>query len=55
MFAWEVLHVSSLPDEAMPHADSIFIGPGEDTFPQFLNDFKRKAPKPIYVNSKTKY
>jgi len=32
------LHVSSLPDEAMAHADTIFIGPGEDIFPQFLND-----------------
>src|SRR5687767_7858709 len=27
------LHVTSLPDEAMPYADTIFIGPGEDTFP----------------------
>src|SRR5215218_1879074 len=24
------LHVSSLPEEARQHADSIFIGPGED-------------------------
>ena len=32
------LHVTSLPDEAAPHADTIFIGPGEDTFPQFLQD-----------------
>ncbi len=32
------LHVTSLPDEAAPHADTIFIGPGEDTFPQFLRD-----------------
>ena len=30
------LHVSSLPEESRQHADSIFIGPGEDTFPQFL-------------------
>ncbi|HEX2615939.1 MAG TPA: cobalamin-dependent protein, partial [Flavobacteriales bacterium] len=30
------LHVTSLPDEAAPHADSIFLGPGEHTFPQFL-------------------
>nr|GFD57711.1 hypothetical protein [Tanacetum cinerariifolium] len=27
------LHVTSLPDEAAPHADSIFLGPGEETFP----------------------
>lgn len=46
------LHVSSLPDEAMPHADSIFIGPGEDTFPQFLEDFRNRRPKKIYLNQK---
>jgi radical SAM superfamily enzyme YgiQ (UPF0313 family) len=44
------LHVSSLPDEAMPHADSIFIGPGEDTFPQFLQDFREKRAQKIYTN-----
>jgi radical SAM superfamily enzyme YgiQ (UPF0313 family) len=27
------LHVTSLPDEAAEHADTIFIGPGEHTFP----------------------
>src|SRR5918998_1033052 len=32
------LHVTSLPEEAARHADTIFIGPGEDTFPQFLRD-----------------
>src|ERR1700730_1942840 len=34
------LHVTSLPDEAEPHADTIFLGPGEDTWPQFLEDFR---------------
>ena len=34
------LHVTSLPDEAAPHADAIFLGPGEQTFPQFLADFR---------------
>src|SRR5262249_8119639 len=33
------LHVTSLPDEAMQHADAIFTGPGEDTWPRFLSDF----------------
>src|SRR5262249_9373462 len=32
------LHVTSLPDEAAVHADTIFLGPGEDTWPQFLSD-----------------
>ena len=34
------LHVTSLPDEAAQHADAIFLGPGEQTFPQFLADFR---------------
>jgi radical SAM superfamily enzyme YgiQ (UPF0313 family) len=34
------LHVTSLPDEAALHADTIFLGPGEDTWPQFLADFR---------------
>ena len=30
------LHVTSLPEEAQQHADTIFIGPGEDIWPAFL-------------------
>ena len=46
------LHVTSLPEEALLHADSIFIGPGEDIFPQFLSDFRNRCPKKIYINAK---
>jgi len=42
------LHVTSLPDEAARHADTIFIGPGEDTWPQFLADFARGCQAPLY-------
>jgi radical SAM superfamily enzyme YgiQ (UPF0313 family) len=42
------LHVTSLPDEAAQHADSIFLGPGEDTWPQFLADFRAKRPQKRY-------
>jgi radical SAM superfamily enzyme YgiQ (UPF0313 family) len=45
------LHVSSLPEEAMAHADSIFIGPGEDIFPRFLHDFRKGSPQPVYRNA----
>src|SRR5919206_3972457 len=38
------LHVTSLPEEAALHADSIFLGPGEDTWPQFLTDFRTGRP-----------
>src|SRR5919199_5872945 len=44
------LHVTSLPDEAAAHADTIFLGPGEDTWPQFLADFRRGQPAPRYVS-----
>ena len=45
------LHVTSLPDEASQHADSIFIGPGEETFPQFLKDFRIGNPKKTYSSN----
>jgi radical SAM superfamily enzyme YgiQ (UPF0313 family) len=45
------LHVTSLPDEAAPHADTIFIGPGEHTFPQFLRDFAAGTPQRRYESA----
>lgn len=45
------LHVTSLPEEAAQHADSIFLGPGEDTFPQFLKDFKSGCTKSRYTST----
>ena len=38
------LHVTSLPDEAARHADTIFLGPGEDTWPAFLADLRAGRP-----------
>jgi radical SAM superfamily enzyme YgiQ (UPF0313 family) len=45
------LHVTSLPDEAAPHADSIFLGPGEHTFPQFLRDLRAGHPAKRYSSA----
>jgi radical SAM superfamily enzyme YgiQ (UPF0313 family) len=45
------LHVTSLPDEAMQYADTIFIGPGEDIWPEFLKDYQAKRPKKVYVST----
>jgi radical SAM superfamily enzyme YgiQ (UPF0313 family) len=42
------LHVTSLPQEAARHADTIFLGPGEDTWPAFLDDFRAGRPRKIY-------
>ncbi len=33
-------HVTLLPDEAQEHADAIFVGEAEKTWPQFLIDFE---------------
>nr|WP_295929017.1 radical SAM protein [uncultured Dyadobacter sp.] len=44
------LHVTSLPHEARVHADTIFIGPGEDTFPKFLLDFRNGTPQQVYTS-----
>jgi radical SAM superfamily enzyme YgiQ (UPF0313 family) len=53
------LHVTSLPEEAAAHADAIFLGPGEQTFPRFLEDWsagrvQRRRPAqatPRYVST----
>src|SRR4029450_8995047 len=45
------LHVTSLPEEAAPLADAIFLGPGEQTFPQFLADFRAGPPPPRSVST----
>ena len=42
------LHVTAMPDEAAQHADTIFLGPGDDTWPAFLRDFRSWHPWPRY-------
>src|SRR4051812_28001741 len=42
------LHVTSLPEEAAAHADTIFLGPGEDIWPAFLKDYRMGQPSRIY-------
>ncbi len=46
------LHVTALPDEASQHADTIFLGPGEETWPQFLADFRNGTPGKMYQSQK---
>jgi len=45
------LHVTSLPEEAMPHAHSIFLGPGEECWPRFLKDYKVGRAQKIYSST----
>jgi len=41
-------HASALPTEAKLHADSVFIGEAEDTWPRFLKDFENGRFEPFY-------
>lgn len=45
------LHVTSCPEEAALHADTIFLGPGEDTWPTFLRDLRRGTPAKKYKST----
>ena len=33
------MHVSALPEEALPHCDSVVVGEAEDLWPALLRDF----------------
>ena len=41
-------HASVLPQEALDHVDSVFIGEAQVTWQDFLNDFKSGRPKRVY-------
>jgi radical SAM superfamily enzyme YgiQ (UPF0313 family) len=42
------IHASVLPEEALEHVDSVFIGEAEDTWGIFLEDFKAGQEKKTY-------
>ncbi len=42
------IHVTAQPEEALRHADTIFLGPGEDTWPVFLKEFRCGQPQRCY-------
>ncbi len=44
------LHVTALPREALSRADSIFLGPGEASWPKFLEDFRAGRPQRVYLS-----
>jgi radical SAM superfamily enzyme YgiQ (UPF0313 family) len=45
------LHVTSLPEEAAAHADAVFLGPGEQTFPVFLDEFRAGRARRLYQST----
>jgi radical SAM superfamily enzyme YgiQ (UPF0313 family) len=42
------LHVTSLPEEAARHADTVILGPAEEAWPRFLDDFRAGHPARVY-------
>jgi len=44
-------HVTLVPDDAQPHADSIVVGYAEDEWPRLLRDFVRGDLKARYVQA----
>ncbi len=42
------LHVTSVPEEAAQHSDVIFLGPAEETWRRFLEDFRQGCPTARY-------
>jgi len=46
------VHVSMEPEEAKEHADTIIVGEAEETWPQFINDFRNGIRKKVYTAEK---
>lgn len=40
--------VSLMPQEAIQYADAVFVGDSEETWPQFLEDFRKGQVQPLY-------
>ena len=46
-------HITLVPEEALPYANTIVVGYAEQSWPQFLRDFHAKKPKPRYDQTDT--
>ena len=42
------VHATLLPEEARAHADTVFVGEAEETWPRFIADFLSGRPQPFY-------
>src|SRR5262249_17886360 len=42
------VHVSSLPDEALQHADSVVVGEAEGIWPKVMEDFEQGRLERVY-------
>src|SRR5579871_6130033 len=44
-------HITLIPDDAQPHADSIVVGYAEDEWPRLLRDFAARQLRPRYTQA----
>ena len=42
------LHVTGCPDEALAHADAVFVGEADETWPAYLRDLAAGRPQRVY-------
>ena len=42
------LHATVRPEEARAHADHVFVGEAEETWPEFVEDLRLRRPKAVY-------
>jgi len=45
-------HITLIPEDAQPHADSVVVGYAEETWPELLRDFTRGDLKPRYIQDR---
>jgi radical SAM superfamily enzyme YgiQ (UPF0313 family) len=45
------IHATVLPEEALQHVDTVFVGEAEEIWPRFLQDFRRGVPARVYDSS----
>lgn len=43
-------HATALPDEVLPHSDTVICGPAEKSIPEFIDDYIKGQPKQLYRN-----
>lgn len=46
------IHPTTMPQEALQHADSVVMGAAEKTWPQVIRDVERDCLKPYYADSR---
>ncbi|MCK4765805.1 MAG: B12-binding domain-containing radical SAM protein, partial [Candidatus Aminicenantes bacterium] len=42
------IHATTMPAEMQEHADTVFAGEAEETFPRFIEDYMNNKAKPLY-------